>query len=340
MFVNHTYLSGTTTSLREHFGRVAVSVDEQYFRNRADDEQLKVLDIGSNDGTFLDQFKRLGWKVVGVESSKVAAKLANDAGIKTYNLFYNEEAQRVIGEKFHVVHASGVFFHLEELHSVTRAVKAALMEDGVFVVQFLYMKSIMENGAFDQIYHEHLLYYTLETLNVLLKRHDLEIFDAVSDPIHGGSMIAHVGHIGSRPLTSRFQRAVLEEKVSGCNELRAYQKLQIDAITFKESNLGFLERCAQQGLKVYGLGAPVKGNTLLNFLGIDHKRIQCLVERNPLRKGLVAPGSHIPVLLEEELTDIPDVYYVLAWNFKKEIIERYKDLIEKGVQFYFPINPR
>jgi hypothetical protein len=153
-------------------------------------------------------------------------------------------------------------------------------------------------------------------------------------------MIAHVGHIGSRPLTSRFQRAVLEEKVSGCNELRAYQKLQIDAITFKESNLGFLERCAQQGLKVYGLGAPVKGNTLLNFLGIDHKRIQCLVERNPLRKGLVAPGSHIPVLLEEELTDIPDVYYVLAWNFKKEIIERYKDLIEKGVQFYFPINPR
>ena len=94
-----------------------------------------------------------------------------------------------------------------------------------------------------------------------------------------------------------------------------------------------------RGRKILGFGAPVNGNTLLNYFGVGTSLIDYLVERNPLRLGLYAPGSHIPVLIEDELPGLPDVYYVLAWNFKKEILERNQDLIKKGIEFYFPVNP-
>src|SRR5262249_49389470 len=137
--------------------------------------------------------------VLGVESSKTTARIANEAGVPTINAFFNEETFRGTGRKFDVINASGVFFHLEELHSVCEAIRRALRSDGVFVVQFLYMKKIIENLAFDQIYHEHLLYYTLETVETLLQRHGLSMFDAYLAPIHGGSIVGFVAHSGTAP---------------------------------------------------------------------------------------------------------------------------------------------
>ena len=166
MFSDHTYLSGTTASLSAHFARIAQMVDRRYAIGQS---EKWVLDIGSNDGTLLGHFKRLGWQVLGVESSKTTAEIANASGIETLNRFYNLETQRTLGRQFDVINASGVFFHLEELHSVTEAIKAALKPQGAFIVQFLYMKRIMENTAFDQIYHEHLLYYTLESCRACLR---------------------------------------------------------------------------------------------------------------------------------------------------------------------------
>ena len=186
MFGDHTYLSGVTKSLSDHFQAVAREVDARFF---AGTTGKSVLDIGSNDGTQLKHFKALGYDVLGVESSKTTAKIANDAGIPTVNDFFNLEVARRLGRKFEAINAAGVFFHLEELHSVTDGIREALREDGVFVVQFLYMKRIVENLAFDQIYHEHLLYYNLATIEVLLNRHGLAMFDAYLSPIHGGSII-------------------------------------------------------------------------------------------------------------------------------------------------------
>ncbi len=168
MFGNHTYLSGITSSLQEHFHTVAHEVNERFCTNR---QQKSILDIGSNDGTQLKEYENLGFEVMGVESSKNTALIANDAGIPTLTAFFNQTTMGDIGRQFDVINASGVFFHLEELHSVCEGIKMGLKDDGVFVVQFLYVKCIMENLAFDQIYHEHLLYYSLETIEVLLNRH-------------------------------------------------------------------------------------------------------------------------------------------------------------------------
>ena len=196
MFGDHTYLSGVTKSLSEHFRAVAENVDARFFSGV---KGKSVLDIGSNDGTQLKHFKALGYQVLGVESAKTPAQMANDAGIETLNEFFNLDLVRRLGRKFHVINAAGVFFHLEELHAATEGIREALREDGIFVVQFLYLKRIVENLAFDQIYHEHLLYYNLQTIEVLLNRHGLAMFDAYLSPIHGGSIIGFVTHRGKRP---------------------------------------------------------------------------------------------------------------------------------------------
>jgi SAM-dependent methyltransferase len=299
-----------------------------------------VLDIGSNDGTQLKYYKALGYSVLGVESSKSTAAIANEHGIDTLEAFFNREVAQSLNRRFDLINAAGVFFHLEELHSVTDGIRECLKDDGVFVVQFLYMKQIIENVAFDQIYHEHLLYYNLETIQKLLARHGLAMFDCYLSPIHGGSIIGFVTHAGKRLKSLRLEMMLAAEKAERCNELDAYRRFGHDILQKKRESLEFLSTQRAQGRQVFGMGAPVKGNTLLNYFGIGPELVECLVEKNPLRKGLVSPGMHIPIVLEDEIPRPPDTYYVLAWNFKEEILNNNRSLIDAGVTFYFPVESK
>ncbi|SDU21387.1 Methyltransferase domain-containing protein [Verrucomicrobium sp. GAS474] len=334
MFADHTYLSGMTKTLSDHFAHIAQEVDDRFFKDR---KEKAILDIGSNDGTQIGHYKALGYAVQGVESSTMPAEIANKNGLNTLHAFFNKETAEKLGRKYEVINASGVFFHLEELHSVTEGIKLSLAEDGVFVVQFLYMKRIAENCAFDQIYHEHLLYYNLETLKKLLSRHGLELFDAYLSPIHGGSMIGFVGHPGKRPQAERLATAIAEENAAGANTIEYYQAFAKRIEAMKERNLAYLRAKKAEGKKVFGMGAPVKGNTLLNYFGVGPDLVQVLLEKNTLRRGLYSPGMHIPVHIEGEYPGQPDVYYVLAWNFRKEILARNQALIAQGIEFFFPV---
>jgi hypothetical protein len=337
MFADHTYLSGTTRTLSDHFAAVAEKVDQRFGPGWS---EKTMLDIGSNDGTQLRHYRDRGYDILGVEAAKLPSEIANAAGLKTLRAFFNTDTARAIGRKFKVINASGVFFHLEELHSVTEGIRLSLADDGVFVIQFLYMKRIVENDAFDQIYHEHLLYYNLRTLERLLQRHGLALFDAELSPIHGGSIIAFATHAQRAAPSPRLQTMARAEDEAGANTLAWYHAFQLRIAERKAENLAYLRACRAAGKRVFGLGAPVKGNTLLNYYGIGPDLIECLTERNEHRRGLVAPGSHIPVRIEQELKQHPDVYYVLAWNFKAEILARNKDLLAQGVEFYFPVNPK
>ncbi len=335
MFGDHTYLSGVTKSLSSHFKSVADEIDAIVPHK---DRKKTVLDIGSNDGTQLKHFQALGYEVLGVESSKTTAKIAMDDNVPTLNAFFNLETAKNIGKKFDVINAAGVFFHLEELHSVTEGIRESLEPDGTFMVQFLYMKKIVENLAFDQIYHEHLLYYNLKNIEVLLNRHGLEMFDCKLTPIHGGSMIGYVTHKGQKAKTQRYLEACASENAAKSNDIATYHEFAKRVEKMKERDIAYLDQKKKEGKTIFGMGAPVKGNTLLNYFGVGKKHLECLVEKNTLRKGLISPGMHLPVLIESELTTTPDVYYVLAWNFKKEILANNKHLIDKGVEFYFPVD--
>ena len=338
MFGDHTYLSGVTKSLSAHFEKIAIEVDNMFFKDLS---EKTILDIGSNDGTQLKHFKKLGYNVIGVESSKTTAKMANDAGVYTINEFFNFDLVQKYNliNKLDLINAAGVFFHLEELHSVTKGIKAGLKHNGVFVVQFLYMKNIVQNNAFDQIYHEHLLYYTLKTIETLLNRHDLSMFDAYVDDIHGGSVIGFISHKGKNSPTERLIKLRLEEDKTKMNEKETYLSFFERIKQMKKENIEFLQNAKKENKIIYGMGAPVKGNTMLNYFGIGKEYIDYLVEKNKLRKGLFSPGMHIPIVMEDEIKEFPDIYYVFAWNFKNEILANNEELIQNGVEFYFPVNP-
>lgn len=337
MFAEHTYLSGITKSLSDHFKSVAEEVDERFLK---DASKKSVLDIGSNDGTQLKHFKALGYDVLGVESAEVPAKIAIEAGIPTEHAFFNLKVAKGFGRKFDVINAAGVFFHLEELHSVADGIKEVLADEGIFVVQFLYMKRVIENLAFDQIYHEHLLYYNLKNVETLLNMHGLSLFDAYLSPIHGGSMIAYATHKGRKTPSPALAAFIKEEEDKHSNELGTYLDFAKKIKKMKTENLAYLIEKKKVGKKIYGMGAPVKGNTLMNYFGINAHYLDYLVEKNELRRGLYSPGSHIEIVIEKELKELPDIYYVLAWNFKKEILANNQNLIEKGVEFYFPVDPK
>jgi len=337
MFADHTYLSGITKTLDQHFKSIVEEIDDNFFK---DVSKKSVLDIGSNDGTQLKHFKEAGYEVVGVESAKIPAKIANNAGITTIHDFFNLESAKKINKKFNVINASGVFFHLEELHSVCDGIKEVLADDGIFVVQFLYMKRIMENLSFDQIYHEHLLYYNLKNIEILLKSHGLSLFDAHISSIHGGSMIAFATHKGKRNPSQRLKKLITEEINNDSNEFSTYLEFAENIKKMKEKNIQYLAKAKKEEKRIFGMGAPVKGNTLLNYFDIGTNYLDFLVEKNELRRGLYSPGSHIEIVIEKELKELPDIYYVLAWNFKKEILANNQNLIDGGIEFYFPVNPK
>ena len=338
MFGDHTYLSGSTQMMKDHFQESARDSIKVFLNERTIDHKIRVLDIGSNDGTHLIEYKKLGCDVLGIESAKNIAKIAVSNGIKTEVAFFNEDFSEQTNEEFDLITASGVFFHLEELHSATRAIKKLLSEDGIFVVHFIYLKDMVVNGAFDQIYHEHLVYYLFTTLNRYLDQFGLEIFDGQTKNVHGGSGIAYIAQKGKRDVTRRLKRILRDEKDEGFLDIDKYREFMKKIKQIKKINRDYIEQHLKDGKIIYGMGAPVKGNTLLNYFGFSDREISKLVEINPLRKDTFSPGSNIPVILEDELKSKPDIYYCLAWNFRKEIEERYSELIDSGIEFYYPIS--
>ena len=333
MFADHQYLSGMTKTLVKHFYEVAEENVKQ-FNIQPDD---LIVDIGGNDGSQLLQYQKAGINnVLNIESAKRVSEISRDAGVTTINKFFNEDCVKEhIGEKsVKLYNASGVFFHLEELHSVIKGIKYSLRDDGVLIVQFMYVGAMLDNGNFDTIYHEHLCYYTIRSLNNLLKPHGLEIFDAYASDIHSGSIIAKICHNLSdiNIKTDRFLSLLEKDKHYTIQRTLEFA----DDVKSKRNSLKkLLIDIKNNNKSVYVYGAPAKGNTLLNYFGIDKNLVQKAVEINPMKIGHYLPQSHIPIC-QETKEDLPDYYLLLSHNFAEEIIKKNKDIIEQGVKFIIP----
>jgi len=333
MFLDHKYLSGTTKTLQAHFFSLAAENKEQFDLKEED----LIVDIGGNDGTQLIQYQKLSLNnVINVESAVPIAKIAVENGVDTINDFFNEECvDNHLGEGcVKLINASGVFFHLEELHSVIRGIKKCLHEDGVFIVQFMYAGKMIDNHNFDTIYHEHLCYYTLQSLMNLLKPYKLEVFDAYEADVHSGSIIAKVCHRNSQwnQPTERFITTLKKDAQYTTRRFIDFGQ----QIRRKRNDLKyFLKELKGRGNKIYAYGAPAKGNTLLNYFGIDTNLVDKAVEINELKIGTFLPQSHIPISRESK-EDLPDYYLLLSHNFADEIIDKNQDILNKGVNFIIP----
>jgi 2-polyprenyl-3-methyl-5-hydroxy-6-metoxy-1,4-benzoquinol methylase len=334
MFADYPYVSGTTSTLVRHFNETSERLVSTYGLRDGD----LVIDIGSNDGTWLAQYQPFGIRVLGVEPAANVARIAAEQGRPTLNRFFNEETAEIILKQHgpaKLVTAAGVLFHLEELHSVIRGIRQLIDPDGVVVVQAIYLGGMVENLAFDQIYHEHLCYYTLRSLKQLFALHGLEVFDVRLVPIHGGSIEVHAGAHGARQVKSTVSDFTEMELEKRFDEIETYRTFSDRILALQEDLLAQLRSLRSEGKTVWAYGAPAKGATLVNSFGIGTDLVEKAVEKNPMKVGHAIPGMRIPIIAEGH--GAPDVYLVLAWNFLAEFLGKERGFLEAGGQFLVPI---
>lgn len=335
MFEHYLYVSGTTRTLKDHFASSTNALIAYLSLNPGD----FVVDIGSNDGTWLETYKGTGIKTLGIDGAKNLSAIANSKGIETWPLFFNEQvADKILALKGQpqLVTAAGVFFHLEELHSVTSGIAKLIGDTGTFCIQAIYLGGMIDQNKFDQIYHEHLTYWTLTTVSKLLEKHNLEVYQAQFVPIHGGS----IQILAAAKNTKKIDKSVLEilqlEKTKKYNEIETYKNFSNRVWDIGTKLTDILKEFKVKNKIVYALGAPIKGSTLLNSFNIGTDLVKCAVEINELKIGKYMPGVRIPIL-DEKIADYPDVYLVLAWNFLPELIKKNVQFLLNGGELLVPV---
>lgn len=337
MFSRYVYVSGTTSTLREHF-RVTARDLLARFTPPAD---ALVVDVGSNDGTFLAGFKALGLGTLGVDPATNIARLANERGIETVNDFFGEAvARRIRAERgpAHLMTAAGVFFHIDDMDDVCRGVYELLDDRGVFHIQAIYLGAMLEQTSFDNVYHEHVSYYTLRPLMHLLERFGLAVFDVGFSPIHGGSLMVYACKQGAYPVGESIGRLLADEHAKGWDTLAPYQDFARRVEHLRADLLALLRELKAAGKRIAAYGAPAKGNTLLNYCRIGTDLLDYVAERAPLKIGLFSPGMHIPVIDETEaMSNPPDYFLLLPWNFSEELLAKNQIYRDHGGSFIIPI---
>ena len=304
-----------------------------------------VVDIGSNVGVLLAAFGDEGVRIQGVDPAPNIVKIAQDNGIDTICDFIGMGAvDRIVGEKGRasLVTATNVFAHIDDLDALMAELVRLLTDEGVFVFEAPYFLHLLEMNEYDTIYHEHLSYIALRPLVPFLEKFNLQIFDVEEDDIHGGSIRVYIGKRSQRPASTRFKELV-EAEAETLKPTAPLVAGFAERVRKNRADLTWLlHSLKQQGKTIAGVSAPAKGMTLLNYCGIGQGLLDFVTEKSKLKIGKYTPGTHLPVLGDEALTERrPDYALLLAWNFAEEIIKNIDGYRRAGGKFIVPIpSPR
>jgi hypothetical protein len=313
------YTSGTTKILRENFKQLSEEVAQRYPLKSSE----LVVDIGSNDGTLLSNFTQRA-KVFGIEPTN-AGKLAVERGISTLTSFFNRAAvEKTVSEhgKAKIVTATNVFAHIEDIHEIVDCIDQLVAKDGIFISESHYLLSLIETLQYDTIYHEHLRYYSVTALKHLLEMHGFEIIFARRIPTHGGSIRVYAARKGQYPVDASLNQLLDEEKRKITRETLA--KFARAVTQSKLDLLGLLKEIKVGGARVYGVGAPSRASTLINYVGLDNGILDCVLEiKGSYKIGKYIPGTTIPVVDEQRLfQDQPEYALLLSWHIADELIPK------------------
>lgn len=335
LFKEYVYVSSTAKSFREHFANMALHLKQQLWL----DESSLAVDVGSNDGILLREYRKLNISCLGVEPAENIAQLANEEGLETINGFFNKKiVEKVIREKgkADLITACNVFAHIEDIENVVENVKALLKETGTFVIEIQYFLDTLKTMTFDNVYHEHLFYYTIHSLDYLFKKHNMQIIRVEHVDTHGGSARVFIKKQGT-PEQSYFEY-LDEEKNQGINNIKTYEVFAAKVYDIKDRFVSLISDIKEKNMKIIGYGAPAKASTLLNFCNISSKQIDYIIDDNPLKQALYTPGTHIPVKNFEYLrSDNPEYIILLAWNFAKPIIAKVNEAYPEKFRFVVPL---
>ena len=330
---SYPYTSSTTKILRENF--IDLYNDTKKIVNLKKNDL--VIDIGSNDGNLLSNFKT-NHKVLGVTPEKIG-KIAIKKGIPTIIDYFNKKISSKIVKKYgkaKVITATNVFAHIDNINSIVKSILKTLKTDGIFISESHYLLPLIQTVQYDTIYHEHLRYYSLESLNFLLKKHNLEIIDTKEIPTHGGSIRVYAARKGIYKISKNVKNQFKKEK-RYLNK-KSFTKFRKNVVTSKVNLFNIIKRIKDKNKTIFGVGAPSRASTLINYLGLDQDIIDCVLEINGSYKiGNYIPGTKIPILNENILSKKKPHYLILfSWHIKNELKRNLKRKGFKG-KFIIPL---
>jgi SAM-dependent methyltransferase len=306
-------------------------------------ENSKVLEIASNDGYLLANFIKQHIPVLGIEPAANVAAAARAKGVATEIRFFGTACAHDLRRSGHVadlIVANNVIAHVPDLQDFLRGVALLLKPDGVLSAEFPHLLQLLQQTQFDTIYHEHFSYLSLHALEAVLASTGLRAFDVETLPTHGGSLRLFVCR---RDSTLRRQTANIEvvrsaEIAGGLQQLATYDAFAGRVAGSRQGFIDFINRALASGHKVAAYGAAAKGNTLLNSCGITATDVVCVADRSPHKQGRYLPGSRIPIVAPEQITEIrPDYLVILPWNLRDEIMREMAHVTEWGCRFVVAI---
>jgi len=332
------YRSGTNNTMRQHLRAIAENA-----ANIVNKQSVAVLDIGCNDGTLLG-FYPGSYKKYGVDPSDLAQEIDKDKAIVIQDIFPSDELLSVLAqEKLDIITSIAMFYDLEDPITFTKGIKNILSPEGVWIFEMSYMPTMLKMTSYDTICHEHLEYYSLAVIENILKQSSMKIFNVELNDINGGSLRCYATHANNfKYKNEQFSQNILqmhqEEFDLELDTDKPYKNFQDRINLHKEELQTLLRKLKKDGKKIHIYGASTKGNTILQWCGIDNRIIDYAAERNPDKYGAFTLGTDIPIISEAESRALnPDYYLVLPWHFKAEFIEREQETLNKGIGLIFPL---
>lgn len=327
---NYAFFSSTSARMGVHFREFAGFVKDNYLPAK----DPFVVEIGSNDGIMLRNFKEAGIKHLGIEPSANVAKVAADKGIDTVCEFFDEAAARRIVAKHGKADAfmgANVMCHIPYMHSVLAGVDILLNPKGVVVFEDPYLGDILEKTSYDQIYDEHAFYFSAVSVSAMFERHGFELVDALPQDVHGGSMRYVLARKGARKVSPAVAALLKKEEALGIGRPETYERFKLNVEASRAALVKMLKELKQAGKSVAGYAATSKSTTVFNYCGIGPDLVQYISDTTPIKQGKFSPGAHIPVRPYSEFkAKYPDYALLLGWNHAGEIMANEKDFKKAG----------
>ena len=312
LFSDYRYFSSQISTVRRHFDKYA----EDVFRFKP----RRVLEIGCNDGYLLSRMADKGAECVGIDPAANVLESVKDDRLTLVNAFFGEQTE--LG-RFDMIIANNVFAHMPDLHGATRAMRKALTDDGVLVIETHHLGAMVRDLQYDWVYHEHLFYWSCLALAMHLNRHGLCIFDVQPIALHGGSMRYFVCHQGARPASRAVEDLMRQERKEGLDSAGTFRKFAVRAACNRIVLVSIVQNIVKSGGTVAGYGASGRANTILQWCGFDASQITHLVDDAPARQGYYTPGSHLPIYAPDNpRATRPTYMLVLAWPYAEEILPK------------------
>lgn len=338
MFTDYLYVSSASDTLREHFDDLAATLTARHGLAGGS----LVVDIGCNDASLLCCFRDRGARTLGVDPAENLAEFSRDTGIERYRGFFGEDTAGEIADRWGraaLITATNTFPHIPDLSGFVSGLDAVLAPGGAFVLEAHYLGDLLDQLAFDTVYHEHVSYWALGPMIRLFEDHGMEVVRAERLPIHHGQLRVTVMRRGEGEVDRSVDEVLAVERELDIDRFETWRAFAERVGRLKAEVMACLHGLKADGHRLAGYGAPAKGSTLLEFFGVGPDLLDFIADRSPLKQGRYTPGSHIPIVAPGRLLEAPapDDVLLLAWNFEEEILAQQAEYRRRGGRFILPV---